>query len=140
MGSNEAEPSNANSKKVAYIWSKEYEEVSDCLPSNLGRVFPGVTTALILVFTNPFPDPRIQSRQTHDVRVLLVIVDKSIVEPKPASVEELCTFHDEDYIDFLLSSHGSPRPKRRKRSSSTSSSSSSEQDPYENYGLEYVYP
>jgi len=24
--------------KVMYIWSKEYEEVCDCLPSNIGRV------------------------------------------------------------------------------------------------------
>jgi len=42
MGSNEveaeAESQNTNTRKVAYIWSQEYEQVSDCLPSNIGRV------------------------------------------------------------------------------------------------------
>jgi hypothetical protein len=72
MGSTKAEPNGPDKKKVAYIWSQEYEQISDCLPSNIGRV-PAtiVATHTQLVLTNSFPHPRIQSRQTHDVLFFL---------------------------------------------------------------------
>jgi hypothetical protein len=77
--------------------------------------------------------------------------DGSIKEPGRASVEDLCTFHDPEYVDFVLSYQGAsdstsprpqPPPQKRKRSPSTDSSSSksSKEDPCKTFGLEYVYP
>src|SRR5579859_515492 len=126
------------SRKSRTYGAKNTNKYQTVYHRTLDAYFPSLIV-LILVFTNPFPDPRVQPRQTHDVSLLAFPADERIVEPKHASVEELCTFHDEEYIEFLLSAHGSPRPNKRKRSSSTSSSSSSSEDPYENYGLEYVF-
>jgi hypothetical protein len=66
MGSGEDGETDTTDRNVAYIWSKEYEEVSDCLPSNIGRV-PFYFERADLVFTNPLPHPRLWSRQIHDV-------------------------------------------------------------------------
>ena len=35
----------ALAKKVGYIWSKQYEEVCDLLPSNIGRVLLSMNTS-----------------------------------------------------------------------------------------------
>ena len=59
----------ASTPKVAYMWSKQYEQVCDNLPSNIGRVLPQLTAQILtpVVITRSFPHPRIWPRQTHDV-------------------------------------------------------------------------
>jgi len=67
----------------------------------------------------------------------------SIVEPTPASINDLCIFHDQEYIEFLVK-QTPPKtcsvPQKRKKRSSSSSSNSSIEDPIETFGLEYVSP
>jgi hypothetical protein len=58
-------------------------------------------------------------------------------------MEDLCTFHDDDYVEFLLSYRettpsSSPAKKRKRSLSSSSESSKSSEDPFQEYGLEYV--
>jgi hypothetical protein len=46
-------------RKVGYIWSKEYEEICDYLPSNIGRVYSLSDGIVTPVFSNSFSHPRI---------------------------------------------------------------------------------
>jgi len=134
-------------RKAAYIWSKRYEQVCNQLPSNIKRV-----PIPLNHFLTPSRSSRIHSliraygldrlvefalSPTHGRRT-----DNSVMEPEPASEDDLCAFHDSEYVEFLLKPPSSAPSKKRKRRSSGSSHSSSssieEEDSFQKFGLEYV--
>jgi len=134
-------------RKVAYIWSKQYEQVCNHLPSNVERVQIPLNNLLSLSQSSRIHslirayglDRLIEFLLPHRQRT-----DNSVIEPEPASEDDLCTFHDSEYIEFLLNPPSSAPSKKRKRRSSSSShsscSSKDEDDSFKKFGLEYVAP
>ncbi|KAK4047947.1 hypothetical protein OIO90_005985 [Microbotryomycetes sp. JL221] len=110
-------PESRQTRRVSLMHSQALLDASDALPSNQGRasLVYNLIDALELI-----DDSRdLSNRPQPQCR---------LVEPTPATKQQLCTFHDVKFVDALLSQQGSNSDSSSSASSSSTSNNSSDSD------------
>ncbi|KAL5483285.1 hypothetical protein ACEPAI_8515 [Sanghuangporus weigelae] len=88
--------------RTSYVVSQDLVQVSSLLPSNKNRSFlvHSLIRSLGLLSTSTSPSPveTSTSERCRDERTRIL----QIIRPRLATVQELCLYHDRDYVDFVL--------------------------------------
>ncbi|KAI5114693.1 hypothetical protein M0805_001224, partial [Coniferiporia weirii] len=94
------------SREVAYVVSQELVKTSSLLPSNKNRAIlvHSLISSLGLLASSE------SSATGEDPEVTNVHNTIRIVRPRLASKQELCLYHDSDYIDFILNTRNTDWP------------------------------